>query len=117
MKDAAFESIQIRDSSLAERTAEQISKLIVEQHLTCEDRLPSEFELAELLKGRYENHHFEEEIVDGDVHFSYQIREGKATTRNAIRLLSVMGYEASLIREAEAMSERFLNEGVWRLKA
>ena len=49
MKDAAFESIQIRDSSLAERTAEQISKLIVEQHLTCEDRLPSEFELAELL--------------------------------------------------------------------
>lgn len=49
MKDAAFENIQIKESSLAERTAEQISKLIVEQHLTCEDKLPSEFELAELL--------------------------------------------------------------------
>ena len=38
-----FETIHTKDTSLPEQTAEQISKLIVEQ------RLPSEFELAELL--------------------------------------------------------------------
>ena len=49
MKETAFESIQSREASLPERTAEQIAKLIVEQHLTSEDKLPSEFELAEML--------------------------------------------------------------------
>ena len=49
MKENYFETIKTRESSLPERTAEQISKLIVEQHLTSEDKLPSEFELAELL--------------------------------------------------------------------
>lgn len=44
-----FEAISAKDMSLPEQTAEQISKLIVEQHLTSEDKLPSEFELAELL--------------------------------------------------------------------
>ena len=49
MKETHFENIKTKESSLPERTAEQISKLIVEQHLTSEDKLPSEFELAELL--------------------------------------------------------------------
>jgi len=44
-----FENIKTKESSLPERTAEQISRLIVERQLTCEDKLPSEFELAELL--------------------------------------------------------------------
>lgn len=47
--EPAFESIQTKESSLSERTAEQISRLIVERRLTCEDKLPSEFELAEML--------------------------------------------------------------------
>lgn len=47
--EPAFESIQTRELSLSERTAEQISRLIVERRLTCEDKLPSEFELAEML--------------------------------------------------------------------
>ena len=47
--EPAFESIQAKESSLSERTAEQISRLIVERRLTCEDKLPSEFELAEML--------------------------------------------------------------------
>lgn len=47
--EPAFENIQAKGTTLPEQTAEQISKLIVEQHLTCEDKLPSEFELAEML--------------------------------------------------------------------
>ena len=34
VKEDCFETIQTRESSLPERTAEQISKLIVEQHLS-----------------------------------------------------------------------------------
>lgn len=49
VKEDCFETIQTKEASLPERTAEQISRLIVEQHLTSEDKLPSEFELAELL--------------------------------------------------------------------
>ena len=44
-----FETVKTKDASLPERTAEQISRLIREQQLTSEDKLPSEFELAELL--------------------------------------------------------------------
>lgn len=47
--DAHFETINTKEASLPERTAEQISRLIVERHLTHEDKLPSEFELAEML--------------------------------------------------------------------
>lgn len=47
--EPAFENIQPKGATLPEQTAEQISRLIVEQHLTCEDKLPSEFELAEML--------------------------------------------------------------------
>ena len=49
MKDTGFETIQTKEASLPEQAAEQISKLIVEQHLTQENKLPSEFELAEML--------------------------------------------------------------------
>jgi len=44
-----FEKVKTKEASLAEQTAEQISRLIVERQLTSEDKLPSEFELAELL--------------------------------------------------------------------
>lgn len=49
MNEDFFETLKTKESSLPERTAEQISRLIVEQHLTSEDKLPSEFELAEML--------------------------------------------------------------------
>ena len=44
-----FESIKNKESSLPEQAADQISKLIIQNHLTGENKLPSEFELAELL--------------------------------------------------------------------
>lgn len=49
MNGDVFEIVKTKESSLPERTAEQISRLIVERQLTHEDKLPSEFELAELL--------------------------------------------------------------------
>ena len=44
-----FGTIRSSDIPLAERVATQISELIVERHLTSEDKLPNEFELASML--------------------------------------------------------------------
>lgn len=106
----------LRGTNTVERIAAstQILKCLAAEKVTC-FAATHDIELAELLKNHYDNYHFEEEIVDGDVRFSYEIKDGKATTRNAIKLLAVMGYEESIISEAEEMSERFLKEGSWSL--
>lgn len=71
-------------------------------------------ELTELLCGIYENYHFEEEIEDGDVKFNYCLQEGRATTRNAIKLLGMLGYPESVMQNANKRAEAFLQTGRWR---
>jgi len=72
-----------------------------------------DIELTQLLGDVYENYHFEEEIKDGDILFNYQLRPGKATTRNAIKLLEIMGYEPEIIQNAGKQAQEFLQKGVW----
>lgn len=72
-------------------------------------------ELTHLLENIYDNYHFEEEISNGDVLFSYQIKEGRATTRNAIKLLEIIGYDSSVIQNAQRQADIFLREGIWNL--
>ena len=57
--------------------------------------------------------HFEEEIRDGDVHFNYQLFNGRATTRNAIKLLETFGYDPVMIKKAEQRADKFLESGKW----
>jgi len=49
MKNEFFEQVNVKESTLPERAAEQISRLIADRHLAAGDKLPSEFDLAELL--------------------------------------------------------------------
>ena len=49
VNEELFECVKTKEASLSERTAEQISRLIAERQLAGGDKLPSEFELAELL--------------------------------------------------------------------
>lgn len=72
-----------------------------------------DIELTELLKKDYDNYHFEEEIIENDIRFPYRLMSGKAKTRNAIRLLSIMGYEESIIRRAEELAAQFLEKKSW----
>lgn len=58
-----FETVKTKETSLPERVADQISQLIIEQHLTCDDKLPNEFELAT------------------------QLHVGRGTIREAVKLL------------------------------
>ena len=72
-----------------------------------------DIELTELLADCYDNYHFEEEILEGDILFNYILRSGKAMTRNAIRLLGIIGYENAIIEEANALAAHFLETGNW----
>lgn len=73
-----------------------------------------DIELTHLLEGIFDNYHFEEEIKDGDILFNYQLKEGRATTRNAISLLQIMGYEQDIIEKAQRQANVFLCEGIWK---
>ncbi len=74
-----------------------------------------DIELTFILKDLYRNYHFEEEIIDGNVVFNYILKKGRSETRNAIRLLSVMGYDPAVTEAAKRSAERFEKEGVWKL--
>lgn len=72
-----------------------------------------DLELAELLTG-YHNVHFAETLVGEDVTFTYQLREGRATTRNAIRLLGQVGFDTDITAKAEARAAHFDQTGDWK---
>lgn len=63
-----------------------------------------DIELTELLCEEYELYHFTETVENSKVHFDYKLKEGKLTTRNAIRILEINGYPKDLIQEAKSIS-------------
>ena len=72
-------------------------------------------ELSEILGELYDVHHFEGEMKEGDVLFDYLLKDGPATKRNAISLLRTIGYNESIVDEAEKMAARFEDKGIWNL--
>ena len=70
-----------------------------------------DIELTHLLEEWYGNYHFEEQIKDDDVLFNYKLNTGRATSRNAISLLKVMGYDDEIILAARARADRFTETG------
>lgn len=73
-----------------------------------------DIELTGLLEKEYDNYHFEEEIREGDIVFPYRLMQGKATTQNAIKLLSIMGYSPEITQRAQRRAELFLETGTWQ---
>lgn len=104
----------LRGTNTVERIAAstQILKSLSKASVLC-FAATHDVELTHLLEKYYNNYHFEEEIVDNDVVFHYQLMKGRAATRNAIKLLGVMGYDEKIIREAEELAESFLEKGSW----
>ena len=72
-----------------------------------------DIELTYMLEKQYENFHFQEEVKENDILFNYCLYEGRATSRNAIRLLSIIGYDTEIIEAAAASAERFMESGEW----
>lgn len=73
-----------------------------------------DIELTDILSRYFENYHFSENVTDEDVTFSYKLLKGKATSRNAIKLLSMLGYDKKILDEADNSAEFFEEKGYWR---
>lgn len=72
-----------------------------------------DIELTYLLEKEYDNYHFEEEITDDDIVFDYRLNKGRAKSRNAIKLLSLIGYEQNIVKKAHEKAENFVKSGKW----
>ena len=75
-----------------------------------------DIELCELLSGSFRMFHFEEQVGRERMQFDYRIREGKATTRNAINLLRLLGFDEQIVQNAHARADRYLERGSWSLR-
>lgn len=72
-----------------------------------------DIELTNMLKNYYSNYHFEEHVDEENVLFDYKLRKGPANTRNAIKLLNMIGYDKVITYGAEKQAEKFLETGIW----
>ncbi len=104
----------LRGTNTIERIAAstQILKALTEDRVIC-FAATHDIELTYLLEDRYHNYHFSEDITKEDVKFNYQLKKGRTTTRNAIRLLDTLGYPAKIVADAKMLAEKFENTGKW----
>ena len=105
----------LRGTNTVERIAAstQIMKMLSLGNALC-FAATHDVELTKLLESEYDNYHFEERIEEDDIFFPYKLMEGPATTRNAIALLKMLGYDERIISDAEAMAGKFLAGGGWQ---
>ena len=72
-----------------------------------------DIELSYILEDLYDNYHFEEEVKEKEVVFSYILKKGRATSRNAIRLLDMLEYDPKIVEGAAKAARDFEEKGVW----
>ena len=72
-----------------------------------------DIELTRLLANKYNQFHFREEVVEDEMTFDYKIHEGPTKSRNAIKLLSIMGFKPETIKNSESRAGRFITTGIW----
>ncbi len=104
----------LRGTNTIERIAasSQILKTISEKNVICL-AATHDVELANILGKYFANYHFREQIVDDNILFDYTIYEGCTKTRNAIKLLQLLGYDKDIVSRAETEANNFTSNGVW----
>ena len=106
----------LRGTNTIERIAAsgQILKSLSRENVMC-FAATHDIELTHMLEKQYSNYHFQEEVVENDIKFDYILYSGRAVSRNAIKLLGVLGYENYIIEDANKSAENFLGTGIWSL--
>ena len=105
----------LRGTNTVERVAasSQVLKYMTGKQVLC-FAATHDIELTHILEHYFDNYHFQEEVQKNDVRFDYHLYPGRAVSRNAIKLLSVMGYDGEVIQAAEEAAEYFLKTGEWK---
>jgi len=106
----------LRGTNTLERIAasSQILVNLAKQNVMC-FAATHDIELTYILKNYYNNYHFQEEVVDDDVVFDFKLYKGPATSRNAIKLLNMIGYSKEIVDSAKASADIFLKDGIWNV--
>ena len=96
----------LRGTNTKERIAAgaEIMQYMQKDHTLC-FAATHDIELAHMLPPLFVNYHFDEEILEDDIHFPYRLKDGFATSRNAIALLRIMGYPEEIVEEAGRVVE------------
>ena len=105
----------LRGTNTVERIAasSEILSVLADKGVLCL-AATHDVELCELLADTYRQFHFTEQVGEDEMLFDYKLREGKAVTRNAIHLLRLMGFEASIVENADRRAESYLESGIWK---
>lgn len=106
----------LRGTNTVERisASAQILKSLSKKQVLC-FAATHDIELTYMLENEYSNYHFQEEIQENDILFNYELYRGRAVSRNAIKLLSIIGYDKKIIENAEQTATHFLKTGEWRI--
>jgi DNA mismatch repair ATPase MutS len=72
-----------------------------------------DIELTYILEKNYSNYHFRERIEGNQVLFDYKLHKGRAISKNAIKLLKLLGYTNAIISDAEAAADQYMKTGEW----
>lgn len=83
---------------ILEHLARQNALVIVATH---------DLDLAEKLQGTYRCCHFTDRVGREGLHFDFKLKEGIASTRNAIKLLAYLGYPRDIVEQADLMAGQF----------
>ena len=104
----------LRGTNTVERVAasSQVLRYMTGKQVLC-FAATHDIELTHILEKYYDNYHFQEEVEENDIRFDYRLYPGRAASRNAIKLLQIMGYDAEVTERAERMAENFLKTGEW----
>lgn len=104
----------LRGTNTVERIAasSEILKSLCRKNVIC-FAATHDIELTHILENYYSNYHFEETVLDDDIKFNYILNKGRATTRNAIKLLKIIGYDDNIINKAKELADKFMNTGSW----
>lgn len=104
----------LRGTNTVERIAasSQILRSLAEGNIIC-FAATHDIELTYILEKEFTNYHFEEDVRDDEVVFDYKLHEGRAVSRNAIRLLKMMGYSDEIVSSAADMARKYTEDGTW----
>jgi len=105
----------LRGTNTVERIAAsaEVLKYLTQNNCICV-AATHDVELTHILNNYFDNYHFREQIITDEIIFDYKIYEGRSNTQNAIKLLSILGYEKSIVENAHKRAEIFLKSGVWK---
>ncbi len=75
-----------------------------------------DIELQDLLEQNFKMFHFSEQVENNKFFFNYKIKEGPCSSGNAIKLLEIMNYPDSVIKEANSIVKKLLLRGTLTAK-